>query len=126
MGFVWVCVVCVLCVACVGFCARVELGGFGACGVFAPIFILLPFVFLLCSLSLCLCCPVLVLFPAFPLLSALVPFVGFVIVSFSLSDYTQKERALRVGASSLVCCGLLYLRIAAAFLSATAAALWHS
>ena len=25
-----------------------------------------------------------------------------------------------------VCCGLLYLRIAAAFLSATAAALWHS
>ena len=26
----------------------------------------------------------------------------------------------------LSCCGLLYLRIAAAFLSATAAALWHS
>ena len=35
-------------------------------------------------------------------------FVVFVVVSFSLSDYTQKERARRVGASSLVlCCGLV-------------------
>ena len=40
----------------------------------------------------------------FCLSSCLVLFVlvVFVVVSFSLSDYTQKERARRVGASSLV------------------------
>ena len=50
------------------------------------------------------------------------------VFSFSLADYTQKERAQRFCSLRplLSCCGLLYLRIAAAFLSATAAALWHS
>ena len=49
-------------------------------------------------LGLCLCCPRLVLLPG---LFVLVWLWGFV-VSFSLSVYTQKERARRVGASSLV------------------------
>ena len=38
----------------------------------------------------------------FVLLLCLCGSLGVVVVSFSLSDYTQKERALRVGASSLV------------------------
>ena len=86
-----------------GFCTRVELGGLKACSVFASIlsFCRLSFVLFLVLLLLCLP-PLLVLFPAFPLLSALVSFVVFVVVSFSLSVYTQKERARRVGASSLV------------------------
>ena len=73
-----------------------------ACCVFA---FLLSFFLLLCSsfypfaylLGLCLCCPLACLVCSCVL-------VGFVcvVVSFSLSDYTQKERALRVGASSLV------------------------
>ena len=75
-----------------------ELGGFRACCVFASVFILLPSAFLLCLSS-----------GALPLLSSACPlaclvcscvFVGFV-VSFSLSDSAQKERARRVGASSL-------------------------
>ena len=58
------------------------------------------------------------------------------VVSFSLTDYMQKKgrKGLSLASSLrglwvfrfLFCCGLLYLRIAAAFLSATAAALWHS
>lgn len=52
MGFVWVCVALVLCVACVAFCARVELGGYMTCCVFASVFILLLLLFVL--LSLCL------------------------------------------------------------------------
>lgn len=61
MGFVWVCVVLALCVACVGFCARVDLGGLKACGVFAFLFILFAPVFIsfsaffACPLVLCLC-----------------------------------------------------------------------
>ena len=47
MGFVWVCIVLVLCVDCVGFCARVELGGLKACGVFASRFLSFASFFLL-------------------------------------------------------------------------------
>lgn len=86
-----------------GFCVRERLGGFGACCVFRLSFS-----------SLFLSCPAFVLllscFPAWLLLLVLSCFLGFVglAVGFlSLSDYTQKERALRVGASSLV---LLWLR----------------
>lgn len=84
-----------------GFCARVELGGLKACGVFAFRFVLLS----LCLLSfytLCLSSGALpLLFSACPLALSLWVF-GCVVVSFSLSVYTQKERARRVGASSLV------------------------
>ena len=106
-----------------GFCARVELGGLKACGVFASI--LSSFV-LFCPLSCPLFCPFALVFAflftslllllslfllsLLVLLSSACPLaclvcscdlVGFVF-SFSLSDYTQKERAFRVGASSLV------------------------
>ena len=92
---VWVCLSCVLCVACVAFCARGELGGFMACGVFASVFRFSSSFVLSLSLcfsfvSLCLCCSLLVLLPA---LFVLVAFCGCVVVSFSLTDYTQKERA---------------------------------
>ena len=73
-----------------GFCARVELGGLKACGVFASVFI-----FLSSLLGLCLCCPRLVLLFAFALFVSLSVFVsccGYVVgFSFSLSDYTQKR-----------------------------------
>ena len=107
-----------------GFCARVELGGLKACGVFASIlssfvlFLVLYFVLFLVLLLLCLpffLSSLLLLLSLFlpsllVLLSSACPLVclvcscvivGFVF-SFSLSDYAQKERALRVGASSLV------------------------
>ena len=107
-----------------GFCARVELGGLKACGVFASIlssfvlFLVLYFVLFLVLLLLCLpffLSSLLLLLSLFlpsllVLLSSACPLVclvcscvivGFVF-SFSLSDYTQKERARRVGASSLV------------------------
>ena len=81
-----------------GFCVREWLGGYMACGVFRLSFS-----------SLFLSCPAFVLllscFPAWLLLLVLSCFLGFVglAVGFlSLTDYTQKERALRVGASSLV------------------------
>ena len=83
-----------------GFCARVQLGGFGACSVFASIlssFVLflvllllcLPFFLPLCSSFLCLSsCPLLVLSL----------FVGCCCFFFpyGIQVYTQKERALRV------------------------------
>ena len=71
-----------------GFCAREWLGGLEACGVFASVFLFSFsfFIFFAYLLRLCLCCPRLVLFPAFPLLSAFVSFVAFVVVSFSLTD----------------------------------------
>ena len=87
-----------------GFCARVELGGFMACCVFAFLlsFCLSLFAFLLLTsfsslyllFVLRLVCFVLVVFW---LSSCLVLFVlvVFVVVSFSLSDYTQKERTQR-------------------------------
>ena len=83
-----------------GFCAREVFGGYMACGVFASILssfvlFLVLFLVLLHLLSLLVllssACPL-----SLPSLSL------WVVVSFSLTDYTQKERALRVGASSLV------------------------
>ena len=79
-----------------GFCTRVELGGLKVCGVFASVFIFLAFI----------CCSLLLLLsrfrlPLLVLLSSACPLSLWVVVSFSLSVYTQKERARRVGASSL-------------------------
>lgn len=93
LGFVWVCVIWALCVACVGFCAREVFGGLEAYCVFASILSLSHpfFIFFAYLLGLCLCCPRLVLLPALFVLVSLWVFVFF----FSLSDYTQKERARR-------------------------------
>ena len=104
MGFAWVCVVLVLLWLVWLLCA---------CGVrrirglrrICLRFVLLPLFLSFCPLlfffayllGLCLCCPRLVLLPALFVLVSLWVFV----FSFSLSDYTQKERARRVGASSL-------------------------
>ena len=85
-----------------------------ACGVFRLYFISFssilslshPFFFFAYLLGLCLCCPWLVLLSALFVLVSLWVFVC-VVVSFSLSVYPQKERALRVGASSL---GVLFCR----------------
>ena len=78
-----------------------ELGGLKACGVFAFF------------LSFCISsfapvfaffyagCPSLLWLSFFVLLHCLCGSLGVVVVSFSLSDYTQKERARRVGASFL-------------------------
>ena len=91
-----------------GFCAREWLGGLKACCVFALLFVLLllclpPFMLVV---LLCSGCPRLVLFPAFALFVCLLVFV----FSFSLSDYTQKERAQRFCSLRplFVCCWLLY------------------
>ena len=82
-----------------GFCTRVELGGFMACCVFAFLlsFCLSPFAFrfislLLLFVLLCFGCLLLVLLPCLVCSCVL---VVFVVVSFSLSDYAQKERAQR-------------------------------
>ena len=70
------------------------------CGVFASIFVLVASVFVLC---LCVCSAFILL--SLPLSSLLLlSFVSLwvvLVVFFSLTDYTQKERACRVGASSL-------------------------
>ena len=90
-----------------GFCTRVELGGLKACGVFASLFVLLPFFFCSCvCLLLCwLSFFALVVFLC-PLALSLWLF-GCVVVSFSLTDYTQKERAQFL-ASSLVLLWVVY------------------
>ena len=72
-----------------GFCTRVELGGYMTCGVFASVFLLL----LLCLPPFVLC-PSLVWLSLLVLLSCLSGFVF--VVSFSLADYAQKERAQSV------------------------------
>ena len=80
-----------------GFCARVELGGYMTCGVFAYVFLLLSSAFLLLCLSsgalslLLLGLSSRLVFPALSLCFL-----------FPFRMYIQKERALRVGASSLV------------------------
>ena len=85
-----------------GFCARVELGGLKACGVFAYILSLShPFFFFAYLLGLCLCYPRLVLLAAWLLLLVLSSLSLWVVVSFSLTVYPQKERAQFL-ASSLV------------------------
>lgn len=77
-----------------------------ACGVFASIlssfvlFLVLYFVLFLVLLLLCLHPFISLSF--FVLLHCFCDSLGVGVVSFSLSVYTQKERALRVGASSLV------------------------
>ena len=87
-----------------GFCARVELGGLKACGVFASVFLsfplYLPYVFPL--FVLWLSCFTLVVFCC-----SLSWFIF--VVSFSLTDYTQKERAQRFCSLRplFVCCRLL-------------------
>ena len=77
-------------------------------------------------------------FPAWLLLLVLSCFLGFVawllvlvglLFLFPLrtaSDIKRKGTKVLPLCPLLTCCGVLYLRIAAAFLSATAAALWHS
>ena len=90
-----------------GFCARVELGGLEACGVFASILSS----FLSSFLSFCTCfhclsyCPLLVLSLCLPSLC------GLLLFPFPLRMYEQKERALRVGASSLVLLWVCYILI---------------
>ena len=79
-----------------GFCAREWLGGLEDCCVFASILSLSHpfFIFFAYLLGICLCCPRLVLLPALFVLVSLWVFVC-VVVSFSLTDYMQKERAQR-------------------------------
>ena len=71
-----------------GFCARVELGGFGACGVFALRFLLFSSYPLFFSFR-----------PALVLLPCLASVLGFpsvgVIVSFSLSDVYAKRKGAK-------------------------------
>ena len=104
-----------------GFCTRVELGGLEACGVFAFLFLSLPFflsfsllfiplfAFLFLSLHCFLSFFALVVF-ACPLALSFLSCFGFVF-SFSLTDYAQKERARRVGASSLRVSWVCYIFI---------------
>ena len=101
VGFVWVCVVLVLCVACVALyaCGVRRLKGLRrVCLSFCPFAFLL---LLLClpsfMLVVLLCSGCLSLFSCIVFVALWV----LVVVSFSLTDYTQKERARRVGASSL-------------------------
>ncbi len=93
-----------------GFCTRVELGGYKTCGVFAPIYpficLYLPFFLSLYLLLVLLSFVGLVAFrfPLFVLLFSLWVFV----FSFSLADYTQKERAHSLRPLSRSVVGFLY------------------
>ena len=96
------------------------------CGVFAPIFCLFAFYFVLLRcffvLPFSLC-------PALLWLSFVVLFLGLSCVFFFPCGLHAKRKGAKCFLCVLSCPvvgGLLYLRIAAAFLSATAAALWHS
>ena len=84
-----------------GFCVRERLGGFGACGVFAPVFHLLPLVLSFCPAFLL--SVFLSLFVLFACLVCSCVLVAFVVVSLSLTDYTQKERAQSVVPCVLSC-----------------------
>ncbi len=88
-----------------GFCTRVELGGLETCGVFAlvfPLFALLLFfcpAFVACFLGWLPALLALLL----SWLCGLVFGVGWVVVSFSLSDgFRHKKKGRKVFASSLV------------------------
>ena len=104
-----------------GFCVREWLGGLEACCVFAPVFHLLPISFCLsfpslvllfcfrpalllgflpCLLSCALCCFLVLL----PCLVCSCVFVAFVVVSFSLSVYTQKRAQFSCVLSCPVMC----------------------
>lgn len=101
MGFVWVCMAWVLCVACVALYAcgvRRFWGLWRVClsfSPFIPVFALVLsfFVLLFVLVSLCL-----LLLPA-PIVFCL---SSCLVVSFSLTDYTQKERAQFFAPSLLV------------------------
>ena len=102
-----------------GFCARVELGGYMTCGVFASIlssfvlFLVLYFVLYLVLLLLCLpfflplcscfylfsCFPRLVLLAAWLLILVLSSLSLWVVVSFSLADVCAKRKGAK-------CCSL--------------------
>ena len=88
-----------------GFCARVELGGLKACGVFASVFLHLSSAFLVFALFLC-SSPIFWGFVFVVLcLSSCIVFVGLWVCCcflFPFGLYAQKERARRVGASPLV------------------------
>lgn len=87
-----------------GFYVRVWLGGFGACGVFAckSLLFFLSCPAFACSPAWLPVLPAFLLFVLFSWLCGLAFGVGWVVVSFSLSVYVQKERAQSVFASSLV------------------------
>ena len=98
---VWGCCVGLCCLGALrglcGFCTRVELGGLEACGVFASVFPLLCLplsLFALPFILLCSGCLLLVLLPCLCSLCGL-------LFLFPLRTI-RKERARRVGASSLV------------------------
>ena len=109
--FVWVYVVLVLCVACVAF-VRVWSQADQRLEACLPLF-----------LSFCLSsfapmfasfyarCPSLLWLSFFVLLHCLCGSLGVVVVSFSLPDYTQKERAQRFCSLRplFVCCGFVWL-----------------
>ena len=105
--FVWVCVVLVRCVACVALYACGVRRFYGLLRVCLP-FVLLPLSFCLsfylfasafCPSPCLLCSGCLLLV----LLHCLCGSLGVVVVSFSLSDYTQKERARRFFPCVLSC-----------------------
>ena len=96
-----------------GFCARVELGGYMACGVFAFLFLSLSLVVLVFIFVVLL----FVLLSLLVLLCSACPLSLWVVVSFSLSVYAQKERAQSVVLASslrllwvaLSGCGFIFL-----------------
>ena len=97
-----------------GFCARVELGGFGACGVFAFLFILFAFLFILFAfllsfclsfylfallLGLCLCCSL-----ACPLVLSFLLCRCIFFFPFGCTDKKKGRNFLR---PLLSCCGFV-------------------
>ena len=85
-----------------GFCAREVFGGYMTCGVFRLYFASILSSFVLFLVLLLLCLHPFISLSFFVLLHCFCDSLGVGVVSFSLSVYTQKERARRVGASSLV------------------------
>lgn len=88
-----------------GFCTRVELGGFMACGVFASVFLLLS----LCLLSFY---ALRLSSGALSLLSSACPLAFLVVVSFSLSDVCAKKKGregLSLASSLVVLCVFRFL-----------------
>ena len=85
-----------------GFCARVELGGLKACGVFAPIY---PFI----CLSFCPCCLILVILPILSIVALCGLVLGFFRFFFPFGLYAKREGAKCCPLRPLfVCCGFVY------------------
>ena len=112
-GFCGACVG--LCCSCAlrglcGFCARVELGGLKACGVFAPIFIFFVYVFAFFFISLPAFCPSPYLLCSGCLLLVLLHCFSFSALAlcflFPLRT-TRKKRGRKFLRPLLSCCGLL-------------------